>query len=50
MNSDELEYKRAGAKIYNFSKHSLPITFMRGKNIAYLELKNADNEESKFAN
>ena len=23
---------------------------MRGKNIAYLELKNADNKESKFAN
>ena len=23
---------------------------MRGKNIAYLELKNADDEESKFAN
>ena len=47
---NDLDYKSAHAKIYNFSKYSLPTVFMREIHIRYLKLGTTDDEQSSFAN
>ena len=50
IKTDELYYKSKRRKIYNFSEYSLPIVFLRDIHEGYLSSKDADDEQSKFAN
>ena len=48
IKTDELYYKSKRRKVYNFSKYSLSIAFLRNTHEGCLSLKDADDEGSKF--
>ena len=47
---DDLYFKSRRRKMYNFGKYSLHIAFLRDIHEEYVWLKDADYEQSKFAN
>ena len=47
---DKVHYKSKRKKTHNSSEYSLPIVFLRDMQGEYLSLKDADDEQSKFAN
>ena len=49
INTDQLYYK-SKQKNYNFTEYFLAIIFSKDIHEGYLSLKNADDEQSKFAN
>ena len=49
IKTDELYYNSKHRKVYNFSEYSLPIAFLRDIHEGYLSLKDADDEQRKFA-
>ena len=49
IKKDDLNYKSKRGKIYNFSKYSLPILFLRDINEGHLSIGKADNKQSNFA-
>ena len=50
IKKDDLNYKSKHRKIYNFSKYSLPIVFLRDIYEGHLSIERPDNEQSNFAN
>ena len=50
VKTDELCYKSKRRKIFNFSEYSLAIVFLKDVHEGYLSLKDADDEQIKFAN
>ena len=50
IKTDELYYKSGRKNTFNFGKYSLPFVFLRDIHEIYLLLKDANNEQSKFAN
>ena len=48
INNYKLDYKAKIGKGYNFSKVSLPITFIRDINTNILSIENNDNEKSNL--
>ena len=49
IKTDNLRYKSKSRKVYNFSKYSLPIFFLRDIDQGHLSLKDADKKQSNFA-
>ena len=47
--TDNLRYRSKSRKVYNFSKYSLPIVFLRDIHEGHLSLKDADEKQSNFA-
>ena len=50
IKKDDLNYKSKRGKIYNFSKYSLPIAFLRDIHEGNLSIEGTDNEQSNFTN
>ena len=50
IKKDDLNYKSKHRKIYNFSKYSLPIVFLRDIYEGHLSIERPDNKQSNFAN
>ena len=50
IKKDDLNYKSKHRKIYNFSKYSLPIVFLRDICEGHLSIERRDNKQSNFAN
>ena len=49
IKTDNLRYRSKSRKVYNFSKYSLPIVFLRDIHEGHLSLKDADEKPSNFA-
>ena len=49
IKTDNLRYKSKSRKVYNSSKYSLPIVFLRDIDQGHLSLKDADKKQSNFA-
>ena len=49
IKTDNLRYKSKSRKVYNFSRYSLPIVFLRDIDQGHLSLKDADKKQSNFA-
>ena len=47
--TDNLRYRSKSRKVYNFSKYSLAIVFLRDIHEGHLSLKDADEKQSNFA-
>ena len=49
IKTDNLRYRSKSRKVYNFSKYSLAIVFLRDIHEGHLSLKDADEKQSNFA-
>ena len=49
IKKDYLNYKSKPGKTHNFSKHSLPIFFLRDIHEGHSSIEKADNKQSNFA-